>query len=197
MAEEILDGTGGGKSAKVDDNFRLHTHSVGETVAENASQNGDSYNINTGTVALTTATESAVLYLKNNADFDLHISTIGFLLGTSTSGTGDLLLRVDKNVTGGTIVSTALVVAINQNKNVGSSQVLTVDAFAGAEGRTATGGTTTYTSLLAGAARGYVISTGDVVIPKGGNIAVFVTPQTSNSAMNVQIFTAIAEYKLT
>jgi len=197
MAEEILDGTGSGKSAKVDSNFRLHVHSVGETVAENASQSGDSYNINTGTVTLTTATESAVLYLKNNGDFDLHISTIGFLLGTSTSGAGDLHLRVDKNVTGGTIVSTALDVAINQNKNVGSSKILTVDAFAGAEGRTATGGVTTYTSLLAGAARGYVISTGDVVIPKGGSVAVFVTPQTSNTNMDVQIFAATTEYRLT
>ena len=96
MSEQIIDGTGSGKKAMVDKDNRLHTHAVSETIVENSSKNGDSYNINTGTINLTSATKSAVLYFKNNGNFDLHIANIGYLLGNSTDGTGDIILGVDK-----------------------------------------------------------------------------------------------------
>lgn len=196
MPESIIDGTGKGFEARVDSTFRLHTHSVSETVGENASETGNSYNINTGSIELTTATESAILYIKNNGDFNLRISTIGFLIGNSTGGTGDLNLRVDKNSITGTIITNAVDVDINQNKNVGSSRNLTANAYKGVEGDTATLGVNLYTSLLAGAARTYSIATGDVNIPKGGSITVFCTPQTSNTSMNIQVFLAVTDYQL-
>ncbi len=61
MAEEIKDGTGTGKKVKVDAQNRLHTHSVTEGLVEHASSNGNSYNINTGTMTLTTGKESGLI----------------------------------------------------------------------------------------------------------------------------------------
>lgn len=196
MAEQILDGTGTGKKAKVDTTNRLHTHAVSESLIEYASSQGDSYNINTGTMSLTTDTESALIYVKNNNDAELHIASIGYLMGNSTGGTGDISITVLRNPTLGTVVSDAIGVDINQNKNVGSSKELNIDAYKGGEGKTITDGTPFYYSLIAGSARGYVIATGTIVIPKGGSIGVKLTPQTSNTSMDMQVFMSVTEYKI-
>lgn len=194
MAEEIKDGTGTGHRAKVDASNRLHVQSVTETINESASENGRAYNINTGTLSLTSANESAVLYFKNTGDNDIHVASIGYLLGNSTGGSGDLNLKVVKNPTAGTVVSDASAVAINENKNAGSSKSLSVLAYKGGEGKTLTDGTDFYLSLQSGAARSYVINTGTLVMPKGSSIGVKITPQASNTAMNVQVFLSVIEY---
>ena len=196
MSEQIIDGTGSGKRVKVDSQNRLHTHSVTEGLVEHASANGNSYNINTGTMTLTSSTESSLLYLKNNADADVHIASIGYLMGNSTGGIGDINITVLRNPSLGTVVTDAVIVDINQNKNVGSSKNLTADAFKGGEGKTITNGEPLYYSLVAGSARGYVIETGTIVIPKGGSIGIKLTPQTSNTSMGVQVFMSVTEYKI-
>ena len=183
----INDGTGTGRTAKVCADNRLSVESVNTEAGAEASQIGDAYNINTGTIALTTANESAVMYVKNNEDQDLVVTTIVFLLGNSTAGTGDLELAVFSNPTVGTVVSDASNVDMKHNKNFGSNKTLTADAFKGAEGKTLTDGTVAFRSLLAGGARVYLIATGDIILPKGSSIGIKITPQTSNSAMDVQV----------
>ena len=108
MAETIIDGTGSGYEVKVDSTNRLHVHSVTEGLVEFAASNGDSYNINTGSIVLTSANESSLLFFKNNGDFEVHISTIGFLMGNSTGGTGDVNITVTKNSTLGTVITDAV-----------------------------------------------------------------------------------------
>jgi hypothetical protein len=185
-----------GDKAKVTPDGLLRTYSVSEDVVENAAASGNSFNINTGVVTLTSASESAMLYLKNNGEEDIHISAIGFLLGNSTGGTGDLTCKVYKNPTAGTIISGAVDVDINQNKNAGSSKILTANAYKGAEANTVTGGDLWYTSLLAGSGRPYVIATGTLVITPGSSIGISITPQTSNTSMGAQIFLSLIKYTL-
>ena len=185
-----------GDKAKVTPAGLLKTHSVSESIVEDAAGAGNSFNINTGIISLTSASTSAMLYFKNNGEEQIHISTIGFLLGNSTGGTGDLVCDVVKNPTAGTIVSGATDVDINQNKNAGSSKVLTVNAYKGAEALTVTGGEAWYTSLLPGAGRGYVIATGTLVLTPGSSIGVSITPQTSNTAMSAQVFLSLIKYTL-
>lgn len=197
MELQIQDGAGTGYTAKVDKQNRVHVHSVVETSEQEASSNGHSYNINTGTITLTSASESSVLYIKNNGNAPLHISTIGYLLGNSTGGTGDLTLDVYKGPTGGTLISDESAVAIEQNKNVTSSNVINVDVFKGAEGKTCTGGAHLYSSLLPSAARTYLVVTGNVSVGGGGSICIKITPQASNTSMGVQVFLALTEYNLT
>ena len=189
----IQDGTGNGYQAKVDSQNRVLAKSVSVLQSEDASSDGRSYNINTGTINLTTAGESGVLYIKNTGLNDIKITSVGFLLGNSTGGTGDLELKIYKNTTTGTLVSGASAVSINQNKNFGSSKTLSATTYKGAEGSTITNGTLTYSSLLAGAARTYVIATGDVDLTSGASMAVSITPQTSNTSMDVQVFAGAIE----
>lgn len=193
MTYSILDGTGGGTSAKVDKDNRLHTYSVSESTEQALAQQGRSFNFNTGNISLTTANESAVAYFKNNGDNDVHVTSIGYLLGNSTGGSGDLEAHVLRNPTTGTIVSNAADVPVLVNKNFGSTNQLTANAYKGAEGNTLTDGSDAYYSLIPGAARAYIINTGDLVIPKGQSIGVTITPQSSNTSMNVQVFMALLD----
>ena len=84
MAEQIIDGTGTGAKVKVDSANRLHTHSVTEDLIEYAASQGDSYNINTGTINLTSATESALLYFKNNPCWIVRVRSRNKYRGTDS-----------------------------------------------------------------------------------------------------------------
>ena len=187
----IEDGVGQGYKAKVDNLNRLHTHGTTRSEEEFGAIKGQTYNVNTSTISLTSANESAVFYCKNTGDEDIFISTIGYLLGNSTSGTGDVHLTVLRNPTAGTIVTNAVAAPVEINKNFGSSKSLAADTYKGVEGDTFTDGDVAYRSLLAGAARTYVINTGNIVLTRGTSIGIKITPQTSNTAMDVQLFFSV------
>jgi len=172
---------------------RALTSSIIETILEDAAEDGRSHNINTGSITLTSASKTAVLYVKNNSEKDLLIPIIGFLLGNSTGGTGDLLIEVVRNPTAGTLISGVIDVDVRSNKNYGSNKTLTVDAFKGSEGNTITDGATSYFSLLNSASKQYVINTGLVILPKGSSIGVNITPQSSNTNIDIQVFLSVIE----
>jgi len=187
MSEQILDGTGTGKKAKVDENNRLHTFSIVEDLSIEAAKNGRNYNINTGAISLTSANESAVMYLKNNEDFDFAIEDIIVILGTSTGGTGDLTVEIVKNPTTGTIVSGASVADVISNRNFGSSRELTADVYKGAEGNTITNGSA-FADTTRSSAGTVIHFDADVeILPKGTSIGVNITPQPSNTSMSVKV----------
>ena len=138
MSNMIQDGTGTGNMARVSDN-ELHTRAVIETEEHDANEDGRAYNINTGIVNLTSGDASSVLYVKNNNDSqDLVIAAIAVGIDHSTGGSSTEMCRVTiiRNPTSGTIVDDATDVAIKSNRNYGSSNTLTVDAYKGAEGKT-------------------------------------------------------------
>lgn len=189
----VEDGTGKGFSAKVNEFGQLATKSVISTLENFGATKGYTFNVNTGNINLTTANASALLYLKNNGEDDLYVSTIGYLLGNSTGGTGDIFAEVLRNPTTGTIVDGATNADVIANKNFGSSRPLNADVFKGAEGNTFTDGDIAYTSLLNSAGKQYAIATGSVVLPRGSSIGVRLTPQTSNTNMDVEVFLAILD----
>ena len=86
MSQQIRDGAGTGYLAKVNANQRMYTSAVTRADNVDATKRGDSYNINTGMITLTNATESAVAYVKNNETQDLHITAIAVGLGPSPAG---------------------------------------------------------------------------------------------------------------
>lgn len=193
---QIEDGAGSGKRAQVDENLRIQAYSVSVTGQEANAELGRTYNINTGTVTLTTANKSAVMYVKNNGREDLKITTIGYLLGNSTGGSGDLLAEVIRNPTTGTIIDNEVAVDVESNKNFGSTNTLEVDAYKGVEGDTITNGTVAFPSLIAGSGRVYLIQTGSVVLPQGASLGVNITPQASNTDMDVQVFLSVQDDRL-
>jgi hypothetical protein len=196
MTTIISDGTGKGYRARVDVNNRIHALSVSSDVQGQSALEGNTYNVNSGTINLTSSSESAVLYFENTGEVDLHISSVGYLLGNSTGGSGDLEVRVLRNPTGGTIVSNAVDVDVNVNRNFGSSNELAALAYKGTEGDTITGGTEAYYTLLPKDATTYLISTGTLVLPRGKSIGIAITPQAGNTSMNAQFFLSVIEYNL-
>jgi len=143
MAEQIIDGTGTGKRAKVDFNNQLHTFSVIETEQQQAAANGNEYNINTGVIALTGTGESAIIYFKNDEDVDYIITAIALGIGTRSATVTDLAtLKIIRNPTGGDVITDATEVDMRSNTNFGSSNTLkeTTLTYKGKDGGTVTGG---------------------------------------------------------
>lgn len=89
----LKDGVGTGKMARVNGNNRLTVDSIQSSRISYATEQGDSYNINTGLVTLTSAAESGVGYIRNNETRDLVITGLVVIQGPSTgalSGTIDV-----------------------------------------------------------------------------------------------------------
>ena len=187
MAEQIIDGKGTGYRVAVCDKNRLQTFTVSEDLSIDAAKSGENYNINTGSITLTSSTESAVLYIKNNEDKNFIIEDVIVILGASTGGTGDLSIELVRNPKLGTIVSGATNVDVVGNRNFGSSRELVADVYKGAEGNTITDGTS-FADTTRSSAGTVVHFDGDVmVLPKGTSLGVNITPQTSNTSMNVKV----------
>lgn len=182
----LEDGTGTGRTAKIDAENRLYVNAIEQNVANWHNIDGDRYNINTDDMTLTTANESLCLYIKNNDARDLVIDSIVQICGASTGGSGDLKSYIYRNPTAGTIVSDATAASIISNLNYGSSNELTADIYEGGEGKTQTGGSKSLTSILTPPVTN-IISVGDIILPKGASLAVSIQPPSGNTSMNVHI----------
>ena len=182
----IQDGASG-KAAAVDGTARLATRTVQQSETENATDSGDSYNINTGLVTLTTAGESGVLYLQTDEDRNVHIDSIVVILGPATAGatTDTTRIRFYRNPTTGTLISGASAVDDNENRNFGSSKNLEGTAYKGAEGSTITNGDVIIESLVNPGSR--VAFAIDMILTKGDTIAVSIEPNDSTTSMKVMV----------
>lgn len=171
------------KAAGVDSTSRLMVRAVQQSETESATDSGDSYNINSGLITLTTAGESGVIYLKNNENSNIHIDSVVVILGPSANGvtTDTTLIKMYRNPTTGTLISGASDVDDNENRNFGSPHNLTADAYKGAEGNTITNGVVIVESLINPGTR--VAFKIDMVLTKGDSIAVSYEPNDSNTSM--------------
>lgn len=179
----IIQDSSTGSTAKVSVNNRLQVHSITTTEASTAATEGDAYNINTGLITLTDATESGVLYIQNNEDRDLQIEFLEMILAPSTGGaiTDSTRVRVYRNPTGGTLISGAVLVSDNQNRNFGTNRTLTADTYKGATGNTIIGGDVIMEIFMNPSERELLSI--DMTLTKGDSIAVSYEPNDSNTSM--------------
>ena len=192
MGFEITDGVGKGYSAEVDSENRLRVFSISEQEVYNASSLGNSYNFNTGVINLTSASKSAVLYIKNNGDPDLVLTQLSYSMGNSTGGAGDVLVTVLRNPTTGTIISNAVDMEVGGvNRNFGSSKIITTDSYKGTEGYTFTNGVKIIDTIIDQAPIRVAIELGGISMPKGSSIGIDITPATSNSNVNIVLDASI------
>ena len=179
---------GGGPDigAHVDQNNQLHTFCVTETERNAAVEQGKAYNINTGIIALTGSSESAVFYMKNdeapiNGETDIVIDSI--IIGVNTRSatiTEAPIATIYRNPTGGTIVSDANAVSMNSNSNFGSSNTLSSLVYsASGTGKTITGGTS-HAIVVCGERT--IIPELYIDLPKGSSIGISLDLNTSGSA---------------
>ena len=176
----IEDGKGAGKSAQVDDQNRLRVHSVTETESLHSSEEGQAFNINTGLISITG--DATLLYIKNTEDRDLVIEAIATGSFDGITHSDDPYLTLVRNPTGGDLISDATAVDMNQNRNFGSSKVLSVDAYKGKVGGTVTGGNDIAFLQASGGSRGFY--TIEFILPKNTSIAVKLTANVSSGSAN-------------
>jgi hypothetical protein len=188
----IENGVGNGNKMFVDANNQAHIFSTQRTVIQDAVVKGNAYNINTGWVALTTATESAVLYFKNdespaNGESAISIDAIAVGIDDEGTTTGMSTVTVIKNPTTGTIIDGASAVAMNVNRNLGSSKTLATStlAYKGAEGNTFTDGTDFALFGQQPGSRGFY--TVDARLERGSSIGVKIDTDTSSGTTNVYV----------
>ena len=183
----IEDGTGSGFRARVSDEKRLLVSAQIQDVAVVRSLGGNAFGINTGDITLTTASPSAVFFLKNNEDKPLIFYTIGFAFGSSTGGSGNGRIQLVRNPTAGTIVSGAQSVEIFENLNFGSANTCEVDAFKGAEGNTFTNGSNSGKTFSTFPVR-TTTTTPAIILPRGSSFGAVITPPPGNTSCLLQVF---------
>lgn len=182
-----------GEVAFVDSNERLHVASISESQGTNAASSGieQKFNCNTGTVTLTDANKTSMLYMENTGTYDMVCTAFIYNFGASTSGSGDATMEILKNITSGDILSNTNDVAVGPglgaNSTVGSSNNPSGKFYKGATSEGVTTGGLLHLTTLFSSALGRNTIPLVIVIPKGGNICVEYTPQTSNSSQGVQV----------
>ena len=186
MSDFIQDGSGSGSRAKVDAKNRLHSFATVETGGTEAALEGDLYNVNTETINLTSASSSALVYMKNNDSVPWIYNRVFYNAGPSTNGAGDFLAEVVANPTTGTLISAGTAL-LPHNLNFSSSKSLSATTLKGAEGSTVTDGTVRVSTIIPAAGTRVLISFDSIILPPGASIAVRITPQTGNTAMNIQV----------
>jgi len=179
----IQDGKGTGAFAGVTPNNRLLTTGIDLSLTEAATETGDTYNINTATVPLTTTGEHALLYLKNHEDTNLIIDTTIVNIKDFVGTAGQPILKIYRNPTGGTIISDAVECEIS-NRNYGSSKVLDVFCYQGGESKTLTG--PSIDIFLPTVAAGTFNSFSTlVVLPKGASIGLAWIPPAGMTSVDI------------
>jgi len=179
----IIQDAATGKTARVNLDNSISVHSISISEAEHATDLGDSYNINSGLITLTTAGESGILYFKNNEDRNIHVDHIIVILGPTTGGSAadTTHIRVYSDPTTGTLISGAVDASDVQNRNIGVTSALEALAYKGATGNTITDGAVLIESLVAPNSR--ELFDIDITLPKGKAIAVSYEPNDSNTSM--------------
>lgn len=188
----LEDGTGSGNKAKVGILKRLHTHALQVSLSTGATLAGDAFNISSKLANLTSANESVLLYLKNNEDDDISITTEFINISQSTGGVGSAQIKFILNPTAGSIITNALL-ADKDNRRISDSKTLTCDCFRGVEGDTITSQDSEIPIPTNAGTRNAIPS--EYIIPKGSAFALSVTPPTGNTSMDVQVgFLVIKKY---
>jgi hypothetical protein len=175
-----------GDIALVDERKRLHTQAVTFSATQQATTDGRSFNINTGWISI--SAESAILFFKNDEDADFVIDAIA--MGVKDGDTNDIgWLTAIRNPTAGDIVTNALAVDMNQNRNFGSSALLktTTLAYKGATGNSFTDGDDI--AMFAQGDRGRLFATVDFDLPRGSSIGLRYEPSLASGT--VEVYAAI------
>ena len=194
MAFQIENGVGNGYRAKVDSTFRLHTDAVSRSEREQAVLLGNCFNISTGPVTLTSANASAVFYMCYEGEVPFVIEEILVILGGTTGGAGDALIEILKNPSTGTIVSNAVAVNTNTNRDFSSSNVLSGSFYKGTEADTITNGDTFAKTTRNSFGTVVAFDGAPIVLRKGNSIAIKYTPPAGNTSQTCTVaMTALEE----
>lgn len=173
------------QTARVDSKGRLKTFAVTESGAIDSSLSGNTFLLTTGTINLSSDSDSWLLYGKNNDDVSWIVDSLTSVIGTSDV-TGDFFQLFNVGASEGTLVSAGTASA-GINLNIGSATQLAIDLRIGQEGSTLTNGAEIPPSLMVKTQDVREFVSGPIVIPPGVSFATGITPPTGNTDMNVAL----------
>lgn len=178
----IADGRSG-TTAKVDTNNRLTVASVSKAAVIDSSLNGNTFFMTTGSVNLTSDSESWLLFLRNNDTVQWVVESLEAAFGV-TDGVGDSFIQFNVGATEGTLISEGVdLPAINLN--IGSPKQLPSTVKLGGEGKTLTNGINTPKTLIPEGSLVRTFTAGPVIIPPGVSFSIAYTPPPGNTDQNV------------
>jgi hypothetical protein len=184
MAEIIKDGTGSGDTLKITAKNRAVVEAIITSKEEERSSDGDGYILSSGLINLTSACESALLFILNNECVDLVVDRMVILTGDSTCGADtEGGFNIVVNPTAGTLVDCGSC-GTQRNTNFGSTDTLCIVFKQGAEARTLTDGANGAGIAHTDINQTHVLS---FTLPKGKSIGIKFTPPTGNMGLNVII----------
>ena len=159
---------------KVDSKGRGLVASTSFTRYEQASADGNAFNVNTEYIrSITSAGDNGILYLKNTSDNEVAIEAWFWGVENLSGGTptGNPILKAFYNPTGGTLISDANPVNL-VNRNAGSSETFgdIVAYKASGTGKTVTGTTDPVLYQLQGSGRTF--GTIFLTLPKNSSVAI-------------------------
>ena len=185
----IENGKGDGTKAEVNSQNRLEVQSTTTSQLSEAVKREATWNVGTGPITLTTATASAIFYMKNTGAKDLEIDLYVILARASTGGSGLALVEILLNPTGGTIVSGATAVDTIAQMNTGSSNTPSANIYKGAQGNTLTGQTSILRSQNNSVPDRLLLPI-TTIVHQGGSVGIRYTPPSGNTS---QIVEAVVE----
>ena len=193
---EIEDGSGYKYRAKVDSRNRLFTDSISREQLEYAILDGNGYNVSTGSMVLSTDSNSAVGWFKYTGRYTLVIHEILVILGDSTGGTGVGVITILKNPSEGTIIDNKIPVSAASNRDFSSFNQLPAAAYKGAEGYTFTNGDNFAITSRDGSAQVVSFDAAPIVLRKGNSIGIKYTPPSGNTSQNIIVAGTVYEEKV-
>jgi hypothetical protein len=193
----LKDGTGTGSTAHVNEAHMLRTFAVTENEQAHATEKGNSYNINTGTIALTGTSESALLYFKNgesplNGNSDYVVVAIAVGMGTRSGNVSDsAAITIIAGPDTGDIISDATAVDMKSNANFGSNNTLSSNSliYKGKDGGTISGGRD---HALLYMTDGRLFAPLSIELPVGASVGVKIDLNTSGGA---NVYCALIGYR--
>ena len=192
----VMDGTGSGRRVGVSKAKRLYTDAITETIQESGTIAGDTFNLATGKINFTSATESCLFYIRNLESRDLMITSV-FLNTQNGAGSvsGQPVFKVFRNPITGTIIDTATPVDTISNSNFGSAEILSANMYKGFEGATISDSSAIIeVPLPPRAAAPLAEFNTRVVLPRGAAYALCYTPEAGTT--NLDVITGIVVTKL-
>jgi len=176
---KLTDGTGTSRKGKIDSNNALVTQATNITRAQKAGELGHRYMFGNAGINKFNFAETAILYVKNNEIYDLNIERVDFykgdLAGSFTAPSqGDVVYKIYKNPTGGTIISSATAPSYNSNMNTSSNNVLDADIYNGLDSSTNVGGIVIWNGYAAPNENRFSVALENFIITSGDSITITV-----------------------
>jgi hypothetical protein len=183
----ITSGTGFPYRAKVGSDLRLAVDAITETIEEKAITDGDGYNIATSRITVTNTTENALLFLQNNENQDLIITSV-FVNTSNSQGTlvgAQPELKIYRNPEAGDLATTPTVIT-PFNSNYGSNKTLDALIYEGAEGESLGDFDDIIdVPLSSRAALPLVEFTRTIILPRGSTYGLTYKPETGSTSVDI------------